>query len=435
MRISTNTLYDSGVAGILDRQGTQLKLQQQISTGRRVLTPADDPIAAASAVNIGQAKALNEQYQVNIGNARAALLQEEQALGDITRLLQDVKVLAVNAGSAALRNDDRATLANEIEGRYQELLGIANRSDGSGQFLFSGYRGGTQPFSESVPGSVSYNGDEGQRLIQIGASRQLAVSDSGSAVFQAIAEGNGSFVTTAAAGNTGGGTISSSVVIDQLAWSGAGNPGNFSLRFHVNNGVTPPATSYDIVDTVNNVSLLTGAAPAAGPHLRSYSPGAAISLKTVAPPDTNPVPFDYGAQIVISGAPASGDSFTLRPAASRDVFATLNDLVSTLRGGISGSAASAAAYQNSLAAAMTNLDNALENVLTVRTSAGVRLRELDTAQDTAEDIAFNHSENLSRLQDLDYASALSDLSREQVYLEAAQKSFVQVTSLRLFDFI
>lgn len=435
MRISTNTLYESGVAGILDRQGTQLKLQQQISLGRRVLTPADDPIAAASAVNIGQAKALNEQYQVNIGNARAALLQEEQALGDITRLLQDVKVLAVNAGSAALSNKDRATLANEIEGRYQELLGIANRSDGSGQFLFSGYRGSTQPFSESVPGSVGYNGDEGQRLIQIGASRQLAISDSGSAVFQNITEGNGSFVTTAAGGNTGGGTISLSVVIDQLAWDGAGNPGNFSLRFHVNNGVTPPATTYDIVDTVNNVSLLTGAAPAAGPHLRSYSPGAAISLKTVAPPDTNPVPFDYGAQVVISGAPASGDSFTLRPAASRDMFATLNDLVGTLRAGITGSAASTATYQNSLASAMTNLDNALENVLTVRTSAGVRLRELDTAQDTAEDIAFNHSENLSRLQDLDYASALSDLSREQVYLEAAQKSFIQVTSLRLFDFI
>jgi flagellar hook-associated protein 3 FlgL len=435
MRISTNTLYDSGIAGILDRQGAQLRLQQQIATGRRVLTPADDPIAAASAVNIGQAKALNKQYQVNIGNARAVLLQEEQALGDITRLLQDVKVLAVNAGSAALRNEDRATLANEIEGRYQELLGIANRTDGNGQFLFSGYRGGTQPFSESVPGSVSYNGDEGQRLIQIGASRHLAVSDSGSAVFQAIAEGNGRFVTAAAAGNTGSGIISSSVVVDALAWGAAGNPGNFSLRFHVNNGVTPPATTYDIVDTVNNVSLLTGAAPAAGPHLRSYSPGAAISLKTVAPPDTNPMPFDYGAQIVINGAPASGDSFTLRPAASRDVFATLNDLVITLRGGISGSAASAAAYQNRLAAAMTNLDNALENVLTVRTSAGVRLRELDTAQDTAEDIAFNHSENLSRLQDLDYASALSELNREKVYLEAAQKSFVQITSLRLFDFI
>jgi len=435
MRISTNTLYDRGIAGILDRQGAQLKLQQQIATGRRVLTPSDDPIAAASALEIGQAKALNDQYQVNIENARAALLLQEQALGDITRLLQDVKVAAVNAGNASLNNQDRASLANELEGRYRELLGIANRTDGNGQFLFSGYRGGTQPFSESLPGVVNYNGDEGQRLIRIGASRQLAVSDSGSAVFQAIAEGNGSFVATAAPGNAGGGIVDSASVVDPMAWNGTGNTGNFSVRFHVDSAVTPPSTTYDIVDTVNNVSLLTGLAPVAGPHLRSYAEGSAISLRTVAPPDTSATTFDYGAQLTITGAPASGDAFTLRPAASRDMFAGLNDLITTLRTGNSGAVASVAEYQNRLNAAMTNLDNALENVLTVRASSGVRLRELDTAYDTAADISFSHSENLSRLQELDYASALSDLSREQVYLEVAQKSFIPITTLRLFDFI
>ncbi|MDP2399274.1 MAG: flagellar hook-associated protein FlgL [Burkholderiales bacterium] len=435
MRISTNTLYERGIAGILDRQGAQLKLQQQIASGRRVLTPSDDPIAAASALEIGQAKALNDQYQVNIGNARAVLMLGEQALGDITRLLQDVKVIAVNAGNASLRNEDRASLANELEGRYRELLGIANRTDGGGQYLFSGYRGGTQPFSETLPGVVNYNGDEGQRLIRIGASRQLAVNDSGSAVFQAIAEGNGSFVATAASGNAGGGIISSATVVDASAWNGAGNPGNFSVLFHVDVTATPPATTYDIVDTVNNISLLTGLAPAAGPHLRTYAGGSAISLKTAAPPDTSATPFDYGAQLVITGALATGDAFALRPAASRDMFASLNDLISTLRTGNSGSMTSAAEYQNRLNAAMSNLDNALENVLTVRASAGVRLRELDTAYDTASDISFMHSENLSRLQDLDYASALSDLSREQIYLEAAQKSFIQITTLRLFDFI
>jgi len=435
MRISTNTLYDRGIAGILDRQAAQLGLQQQIATGRRVLTPSDDPIAAAAILEIGQAKGLSDQYQINIGNARAALLLEEQALGDITRLLQDVKVIAVNAGNGSLRNEDRASLAKELEGRYQELLGIANRTDGNGQYLFSGYRGGTQPFSETQPGVVAYNGDEGQRLIRIGASRQLAVNDSGKAVFQVIAEGNGSFVASAAPGNAGGGIIGSATVIDPMAWGGAANPGNFSVRFHVDSAATPPSTTYDIVDTVNNLSLLTGLAPVPGPHLRTHTPGSAISLKTVAPPDTSATPFDYGAQLVISGAPAGGDSFTLRPAASRDMFASLNDLIATLRTGNSGSVASVADYQNRLNTAMTNLDNALENVLTVRASAGVRLRELDTAENTAADISLSHSENLSRLQDLDYASALSDLSREQIYLEAAQKSFIQITTLRLFDFI
>ena len=435
MRISTNTLYEAGLAGLLDRQQGLLKLQQQVSTGRRVLTPADDPIAAAAALEISQAKGLNEQYKTNIGNARAVLMLEEQALGDVTRLLQDVKVLAVNAGNAGLRNEDRLSLATELQGRYEELLGIANRTDGGGQQLFSGYRGSTRPFSETAPGTVAYNGDEGQRLIQIAASRSIAVNDSGSAVFQTVVEGNGTFVAAAGVGNAGSGIVGSAAVTDALAWNGAGNPRDFSIRFDVDSSVTPPLTTYDIVDEVNNVSLLTGAPPAAGPHLRTHVPGSAIRLETVAPPDTNPAPFDFGAEVAITGDPATGDSFAVRAAATRDMFSTISDLINVLRTGQSGTPASNAAYQNGLNTAMTGIDNALNHVLTVRASAGIRLKELDTAESSAADIGLHHEENLSRLQDLDYARALSDLAQEQVYLEAAQKSFMQITSLRLFDFI
>ncbi len=435
MRISTNTLYETGIAGILERQQTQLKLQQQVATGRRMLTPADDPIAAASALEVTQAKGVNEQYQVNIGNARTSLLQEEQALGDITQLLQDVKVLAINAGDAVLQDESRESLATELQGRYEELLGMANRTDGSGQYLFSGYRGGTQPFSEAAPGVVTYNGDQGQRLIQIAASRRLAVSDSGSAVFQAIDEGNGAFTAAAGSGNTGAGIISPGVVTDPLAWNAAGNPKDFSISFYVDSSITPPVTTYDIIDTVNNVSLLSGAAPTAGPHLRTYIAGAAIRFETVAPPDTNGAPFDFGAEVAITGAPASGDTFAVQAASTRDVFATIQDLVAVLRTGQLGTPASAAAYQNGLNTAMTNIDNALDNVLTVRASTGIRLKELDTAENSAVDIGLNHEANLSRLQDLDYARAISELTQEQIYLEAAQKSFMNITSLRLFDFI
>ena len=136
-----------------------------------------------------------------------------------------------------------------------------------------------------------------------------------------------------------------------------------------------------------------------------------------------------------SGAPASGDAFAVQAAATRDVFATINDLITVLRTGQSGVPASAAAYQNGLNTAMTNIDNALDKVLTVRASTGVRLRELDTAEASAADIGLNHETNLSRLQDLDYAQAISKLTQEQIYLEAAQKSFMRITSLRLFDFI
>lgn len=435
MRISTSMLYETGITGIMQLQQGQSKLQQQIATGRRVLTPSDDPIAAATALEITQVKGINEQYQTNIENARAALLLEEQALGDVTRLLQDVKALAVNAGNPVLSNENRASLAVELQGRYQELLGIANRTDGSGQYLFSGYRGGTQPFTEAVPGTVSYNGDEGQRLVQIGASRRLAISDAGSAVFQTVREGNGTFVAAAGAGNTGGGIISAGTVTDPLAWQGAANARDFSIKFHVDSAVTPPLTTYDIVDNVNNVSLLTGAAPAVGPYLRTYVNGAAIRLQTQAPPDTSLTPFNFGAEVTVTGAPADGDAFSIQAAATRDIFSTLNDLISNLSTGTNSAPASIAKYQNRLNTAMTNVDNALDHILTVRASSGIRLQELDRGQDAAADAILSHSQNLSRLQDLDFAAAIAELAQRQGLLEGAQQSFVQITRLQLFDFI
>lgn len=304
MRISTSTLYELGVARLQTHQAEQLKLQQQIASGRRVLTPADDPIAAASALEVTQARSINEQYRVNADSARAGLALEEQALADITRLLQDVKVLTINAGNAALNDDDRASLGTELEGLYQELLGTANRTDGNGRYLFSGYQEASRPFYETAPGTVAYGGDQGQRLIQIGPSREIAVSDAGASVFLNIGSGN------------------------------------------------------------------------------------------------------------------------------EDVFAALSGLAAALKGG-----AAAAQYQNALDAAMVNVDSALDNVLTVRASVGVRLKEVDAAQETAADLALNYDQTLSRLQDLDYAQALSELNLRQVQLEAAQKSFVMVTGSKLFDYL
>src|SRR6185503_8843655 len=433
MRISTGQVYEQGVASLQQRQSEQLKLQQQLSTGRRMLTPADDPIAAANALEVTEARGLNGQYRVNADSARAALVLEEQALGDATRLLQDVKELTVNAGNPVLSNQDRASLAVALEGHYQALLGIANRTDGHGVYLFSGYQGATQPFTETAPGTVAYAGDQGQRLLQIGASRKIAVSDAGSAAFQLIPDGNGTFATGAAASNAGSGVISPGSVLDPQQWASAANSGDLAIRFHVDGTVVPPSTTYDIVDTVNNLSLLTGAAPAAGPHLRSYVPGGAIRLATQAPPDTNPTAFDFGAEVHGEGAPASGDAFTVRASTAHDAFATLHDLIVTLRNGvISGDYA---AYQNQLNGSMQNIDNALDNVLQTRAAVGARLHELDGAQGAAEDLALQYDTDLSRLQDLDYARALSDLNREQTLLEAAQKSFVAITGLKLFDYL
>jgi flagellar hook-associated protein 3 FlgL len=407
-----------------------------LSSGQRILTPSDDPVAAATALDVKQAQALNTQLKSNGDSAKAQLGLEENALADATSLLQDVKTLAVYAGNPTLTNTDRASIATELQSRYQELLGIANRGNGNGQYLFSGYQGATRPFSETSPGNVAYAGDAGARLTQIGSTRTIAVSDSGDAVFRAIKNGNGTFATAPGGGNTGGGTIEAGIVTDPSLWNAAANSKDFTIKFDVNNGVTPPVTTYDIVDNVNNVSLLTGVAPAAaGPYLRTYVPGGTISLKTQSPPDTTATPFDYGATVTVSGAPASGDTFTVKASTNQDMFATLQGLINALQTGTSGTPVSTAAYQNALNAAMPNLDNALNNVLKVRADVGARLKEVDTAQSSSDDLGLQYSQTLSGLQDLDYTKAISDLNQQQVYLQAAQQSFLKITSLNLFSLL
>jgi flagellar hook-associated protein 3 FlgL len=431
MRISTSMMYDSGMRNIQRHQGELAELQAKVAAGRRVLKPSDDPISAAGATVVRQAKGVNAQYQTNAVNAQSALAQEEDALSQATRVLQDVKTLTVQAGNAGLSNSDRATIATSLKGLYAELLGVANRTDSNGQYLFSGLQGGTQPFNESAPGVVAYAGDEGTRLMQVGPQRRIAVGDNGAEIFQRIREGNGTFVATVAAGNTGSAVAGVGSVTNPQAWANPANSGDYTIRFDVS---AAGATTYDIVDNAiaPPQSMLTGAAAAAaGPYGRVYQPGTAISLKSQG---AEPA-FDAGVQLTVSGSPADGDAIQLRQSGTQDIFASLNDLIKTLEAGTSTAPSSKATYQNGLNEALNNVDRGLDQVLTARSSIGSRLQELESLETTTEDMAVHYDEELSRLQDLDYAQALTDLQRRQFNLEAAQKSFMLVNSLTLFDLL
>lgn len=434
IRVSTNTIFERGVSNMLERQSTLANLQDQIATGRRVRTPADDPVTAARALEVEQSQGINEQYIRNNESAQASLALSESALTTVTEVIQDIRTLGVNAGNGALSERELDFLANELRGRYAQLLGLANSTDGNGLYLFSGYQGTTQPFAETAPGTVAYAGDQGQRLIQISASRQVPVSDAGSDIFQTIKNGNGTFVAAAATANVGTGIVSPGTVTNSTQWNAVGNPQDFSVVFFVDSSVTPPVTTYDIIDNGSGLSLTTGAAPGAGPYLRTYQDGATISLSRQVPPDTNPVAFDFGAQIEIQGQPATGDTFTVQASTNQDLFKTVHDMIVALENAQRTSAGNAR-LANDLTTALSNLDNSLDNVLRVRASIGVRFNEADDTRSVQGDLVVEYQRQLSELRDLDYAKALSDLTRQQLGLEAAQKSFVRIQELSLFNFL
>ncbi len=402
MRISTNTIYETGTNLMLQQQEALIKTQQQLSTGRRILTPSDDPIAAAQALNISQSASLNEQYSVNRTSASSSLGLEENILKQVTSLLQDVHESAVHAGSASLADADRKMLATELRGRLESLVGLANTTDEKGQFLFSGYQANTKPFVQAGL-DVQYMGDQGQRLNQVGPTRQLAVSDSGIDMFERVKNGNGVFATAADSANTGTGIIDIGSVMTPTSLTG----NNYEISFAVAAGVT----TYDIVNTTTGLPVSSG-----NPYVQN-----------------NTISFD-GMQLSIKGAPANGDKFTVSPSSNQSIFKTVSNLITALEIPSSGQSGGTR-LANTLSTALQNIDNSLEHVLEKRSSIGARLQEIDTLESVGSDQNIQFEQSLSQLQDVDFAKAISDLQRQQLYLQAAQQSYVKISGLSLFNLI
>lgn len=403
MRVSTQMVYGIGAERISRQQAEWLRTQQQLSSGRRLLAPSDDPLAAAQALRAEQSRSLGERYLANQGAARDSLSLAESVLADAGAALQDARTLVVQANSGALTDPDRRSLALELRNQSARLLGLANTRDANGNYLFSGYQGATQPFVATA-GGAAYNGDEGERQLQVADGRALTVSASGAALFDRVPTGNGNFVVTPGAGDAGNATHDGGSIANAALVTGDG----YRIAFTVAAG----ATTYDVLDLTTGTTLVAGAA---------YSSGQAIQ-------------FD-GLQLTLQGAPANGDRFDIAPSGAKSVFDSLEDLAALLESPLGNGAAARAAFANGMVTALQSLDQAAERVLGARAAMGAHLKELDGLEALVSAGQLHDEAQLARLTGLDYAEAASRFAAQQTALEAAQQSYLRVTSLSLFEFL
>ncbi|MBX3684763.1 MAG: flagellar hook-associated protein FlgL [Rhodocyclaceae bacterium] len=302
MRVTTGMVFDTGISTIQKQTASLLHTQQQVSTGRRIVSPSDDPVASARALEVGQSKAVNARFSVNQGTAQDSLALAESHLGSVEDLLAYVRTRAVEAGNGSYSQSEFDSIAADLRGQFDALVGIANSRDATGDYLFAGYKTDTQPFVGDLAG-VRYEGDQGDRTLQVSASRNIPVSSNGEDLFVNI--------------------------------------------------------------------------PGAG--------------------------------------------------AGRDVFSMIADFVTALE---SGTGVSGAAQT-----AIGEMDLALDNVLTKHAAIGSRMVELDSLTSISGDLDVQYASTLSRLVDVDYAQAISDLTQQQTYLQASQQSYLRVTGLSLFDYL
>lgn len=402
MRISTNTIYGNGGARISDLQVSLNRTQQQIASGRKILTPSDDPVGSARALVVSQADAVNDQFAVNRKSATNTLSMAESTLSGVTTVLQNVKTRIVSAGNGILTDTERGFIANELQGDLQQLLGFANASDGTEGYLFSGFSA-SAPYTQTQAGAT-YSGDQGQKLLQVDTSRQIPLSDVGPAIFGNIRTSASQFNTVANPSNTGQ-TVATAVVNAATSANLTGN--NYEVSFD------NTAANFTVTNKTTGAVVVASTA---------FS-----SPKTVT--------FD-GIDVTLTntpGAPAPGDHFSIQPG-NQNIFETLTDLINILKTPATTSAAKLDLTAG-LSQANNNLDKSLNNVLTTRAKFGTSLQEIDELDSVGQSIGLNYKQQLSSLQDLDYAKAITELNQQQVTLQAAQQSFVKTSSLSLFNYI
>jgi flagellar hook-associated protein 3 FlgL len=398
MRVSTSTLYQAGTSALLKQQAEMVKTQQQMAAGRRILTAADDPVGASTALRISQSLAGNQQLQANQQSATNSLAVAESTMGAVGDLLQSVRERLLQAQNGTLSATERTIIADDVDGMLGRLNGLANAKDGSGAYLFAGYSETAQPFVSGT-GGVSYMGDDGTRKLEVASGRTLGVSASGNDIFMRIKNGNGVFATAANVTNAGSGVIDPGSVANPAALNGHA----YTITFNVAAGVT----TYDIYDTTAAAPVSTG---------NAFKSGQAIGIA--------------GMQFAVSGAPANGDVFTAGPATNQSMFKTLSDASAALR-----SSMATGARVSAVSGALSSLDRALDHAVTMRAEFGTRMNEISAHETVSGAVVLEHQRRLSELQDVDYTEAATTLMRQQTSTQAAQQSFAKIAKLSLFDYL
>jgi flagellar hook-associated protein 3 FlgL len=397
MRVSNDTLRSVFLSAIQDVQRRIVDTQTQVSTGRRINKPSDDPVASARIAELDASLSRLDQYQSNAGVARNQLGLEEEALGATIDNLQRIRELTVQANSSSLSASDRLVVAQELRERAEALRSLANTKDANGRYLFGGYKEAAEPFSVSPTGAIVYNGDQGQRTLQVGQTRFVAISDSGSEIFQNIPTGNGTFTLAAGVANTGTGLLGAGTVVNPAAWV----RDTYTVTF-----LTP--TTYEVRDAA-------AALVASGTYT---GPKQSIQFR--------------GIDVPIEGAPAAADTFVVAPSAKRDMFTTINALANSLE---TNSSVTRTRLHNEVGQLLQDVDQAAGHVIEARAEIGSRVRSLDDEATLSDGFRVQLGETISDIRDLDYAEALTRLSQQLFGLQAAQQAFSRTEGLSLFRYL
>ncbi|WP_345888643.1 flagellar hook-associated protein FlgL [Shewanella algae] len=401
MRISTSQMYQQNLNSILQKQTDTNRILEQLSSGKKVNTAGDDPVAAIGIDNLYQQNALVQQYLKNVDYSKNHLSMAESKLGSAETLVTSIREQMLRAVNGTLAPSERQMIADELRGSLDELMSIANTQDESGNYLFSGYSTDNQPFAFDGSGNMVYSGDSGVRDALVAQGVAMGTNIPGDSAFMKVPNGLGDYSVNYLASQTGDFRV---------------------LSAKIDNPAAHVADTYTFNFTDNG---------AGGVDLEVLDSGGTAVANVANFDASNPVSFN-GIEVKLDGTPAGGDSFTMEPDAEVPIFDTIQQAIDLLE---DPNRVNTPNGQAELAQLLDNLDSGMTQLGVARGVAGNSLKSLESySSNHAEEELVNKSA-LSLLEDLDYAAAITEFQKQQLALNAVSNVFSRVGSVSLFDFI
>lgn len=409
LRVSTPQYFQTTIGNIGRQQSQLLDIQQQMSSGKRINSPADDPVSAGRSVSLDASRRSTEQFLRNQADLTGQLEYIDSFLSMAVNNLQEFRARLVQAGNGALSESDRRSVAQDLQALRDSLLSIANAQTETGAFIFAGFNTAEPPFVErpdgTNPRAVTFEGDAGARSIQVSVNRFIESSFSGAYLFTNLPLGDGRLTAAAGPNNQGTGLLGTSRIADAALWETVRSDSPFTFEILAGD-------QYRVLDRNG------------------------VEVQAASPIGTAPLSFTAGGvELSLSGTPEPGDQFTLTESreGSRSLFETMDLIISQITGPAGGNESTRRA--NALGESMFNIDRALDRLLEARAQVGSRLKEVEELGFRDREVRDTFVGEFSRLVDLDYVDAAGRLASKQLGLQAAQQSYARISQLSLFDVI
>jgi flagellar hook-associated protein 3 FlgL len=409
-RLGTANTYDSSVRNISARQSALSALQENLTSGKRVVRASDDPTSAANAE-----RALNRISRIAtdqraLDSQRNAITVAESTLGDVNDALQRFRELVVNAGNGVHTSSERKTISIELQGLRDQIFSLANQKDTNGLPLFSALGSALTPFvgPQATAPDYTFNGLPGQT-----ASSDVTIPFT--------LDGDGAFMHQPARDgvyNTIVSTIptSRSLTTDNVV---------------VTNPALVTGASYQIAITGVDTTTTPGTTVVSY-NLTTTPPGSTAAQTAPGYPSTQQASISVvgmgGLALTLNGSPAVGDTVTVDPSPS--IFSVLDDAIKDISGAPNNNGAAQAVGQ-----ALHNIDIGMGRVAAVRGQAGDLLNRADRISANQDKRSIQLESDRSRAEDLDMVKGISDFNNQQTGYQAALQTYAQVQKLSLFNYI